>query len=188
MATLGGKKIAALEWTDTNPFLFSLWPLLILLLIIDLNNKWNLGMDLNVTKLQIHRNIQRPYRKGQEFSKWPVQWPELLFSFGWRRSLKVLEENMGAEVRLAGVKSQFCLFLVVTWVGESTSWSFSYYTWNRKNSHFSLTGWLWMLLKISWLARFTEPGTWVSNTCSKESVGFVSTFVAICSSGPPGWH
>lgn len=125
MATLGGKKTAALEWTDTNPFPFSLRPLLILLVIIDLNNKWNLGMDLNVTKLQIHKNIQRSYRKGQEFSKWPVQWPELLFFFGWRRSLKVLEENMDAEVKHAGVKSQFCLFLVVTWVGESTSWSFS---------------------------------------------------------------
>lgn len=35
--------------------------------------------------------------------------------------MEVLEENLGAEVRLAGVKSQFCLFLVVTWVGESTS-------------------------------------------------------------------
>ena len=82
-------------------------------------------MDLNVNKLQIHKNIQRSYRKGQEFSKWPVQWPELLFFFGCRRSLKVLEENMGAEVRHARVKSQFYLFLAVTWVGESTSWSFS---------------------------------------------------------------
>lgn len=35
--------------------------------------------------------------------------------------MKVLEENMGAEVRHARVKSQFCLFLAVTWVSESTS-------------------------------------------------------------------
>lgn len=47
------EKIAALEQTGTNPP-SSPFPLLIFLFIIDLSNKWNLDMDLKVTKLQIN--------------------------------------------------------------------------------------------------------------------------------------
>ena len=100
---IGGKKPATLEWKGANPLTLSLFPLLIFLFYNLSNNKWNLDIYLNVTELQIYElPLENPedftenVREGQEFSKWPVRQSELLFSSGWRRPSRVLEENMGA--------------------------------------------------------------------------------------------